>query len=138
MRGPIDFIIVGFDGPKFDGKILSALSDSLDAGVIDLVALTLINKDKDGKVTQMDVADSGDRHIMHFAEKYDPKPSMIEDDDVTEASDLLENGTAAGLLVIEHVWARPLKKAILESGGVLVAEGRIHPEAEAQLSMKEN
>jgi hypothetical protein len=137
MRGPIDFIIVGFEGPKFDGKILAALTDALDAGVIDLVALSLIKKDKDGKVTKMDVSDTGDRYVMNFAEKYDPKPSMIEDDDISEASDLLENDTAAGLLVIEHVWAKPLKKSIMEAGGVLVAEGRIHPEAEEQLSMRE-
>jgi len=40
------------------------------------------------------------------------------------------------VLIIEHLWAKPLKEALLKAGGKLVAEGRIHPEAEVELSMK--
>ena len=34
MRGPIDYIIVGFEGNKFDGSILRAIGDAIDKGVI--------------------------------------------------------------------------------------------------------
>jgi hypothetical protein len=137
MKGPIDFIVVAFEGNRFDGSILKALGDALDDGVIGLVALTVIRKDEEGMVTKLDISESGDRYLIHLAEKYDPSPSAVGEDDIEEVADLLENNTAAGLLVIEQLWAKPLKQAILEAGGELVAEGRIHPEAEAQLSMKE-
>jgi hypothetical protein len=58
----------------------------------------------------------------------------IDDEDISEMSELLENNTAAGLLVVEQLWAIPLKKALLDANGVLVAEGRIHPDAAAELN----
>ena len=47
MRGPIDYILVGFEGNKFDGSIMGALTDALDKGVIGLVALSVITKDSE-------------------------------------------------------------------------------------------
>jgi hypothetical protein len=62
MRGPIDYIIVGFEGNKFDGSILKALGDAIDKGTIDLVALVLISKDKKGNVSTLDIANLGDSY----------------------------------------------------------------------------
>lgn len=137
MRGPIDYVIVGFEGNPFDGSILQALTDAIDSGAIGLVALAVVRKDKDGAVTKVDIVESGDKYAMEFAERYSPKSSAIGDDDIEEAAELLENDTAAALLVIEHLWARMLKRATLNAGGVLVAEGRIHPEGAAQLTLQE-
>ncbi len=133
MRGPIDYIIVGFEGNKFNGSILKALGDAIDSKVIDLVALALISKDAKGNVTKMDIANLGDSYAVEFAGKYQSNNQLISDEDVDEMSDLLENNTSAGLLVIEQLWAKPLKKALLDANGVLVAEGRIHPDAAAEL-----
>jgi hypothetical protein len=134
MRGPIDYIIVGFKGNKFDGSILKALGDAIDSGVISLVALVMIIKDKDGTVTKVDITNLGDEYVVEFAEKYQAKDDYVTGEDVEEMGDLLENDTSAGLLVIEQLWAKPLKKSILDANGVLVAEGRIHPEAAAELN----
>lgn len=133
MRGPIDYIIVGFKGNKFDGSILKALGDAIDKGIIGLIALSLVTKDKQGKVTTVNIADTGDSYIAEFTEKYKSDPSLVSKDDVDEVGDLLENDTSAGLLAIEHLWAKPLKKAILDKNGVLLAEGRIHPDAAAEM-----
>lgn len=134
MRGPIDYIIVGFEGNKFNGDILKALADALDKGVIGLVALAFISKDKDGNVTQLDIANLGDAYAVEFAQKYKQDGNLVTDDDVSEMADLLENNTAAGLLVVEQLWAKPLKQALIDANGVLVAEGRIHPEAADELN----
>ena len=132
MLGPIDYIIVGFEGNKFDGSILKALADALDKGIIGLVALAFITKDKDGNVTVLDINALGDAYAVEFGTKY-AKDSKADKDDIDEMAELLENNTAAGLLVIEQLWAKPLKKALLDANGVLVAEGRIHPDAAAEL-----
>jgi hypothetical protein len=136
MLGPIDYIIVGFEGNKFNGSILKSLSDAIENGTIGLVALAFISKDAKGVVTKLDIANLGDEYAVEFSKKYKPSSEHIAEEDINEMSDLLENNTAAGLLVIEQLWAKPLKKALLDANGVLVAEGRIHPEAALELSNK--
>ena len=129
MRGPIDYIIVGFEGNKFDGSILKAIGDAIDQGVIALVALSVISKSQDGTVTLVDIAQSQDEMAVEFAQKHAPSGDHVTQEDIDEVADLLENNTSAGLLVIEQLWAIPLKEALIKANGVLVAEGRIHPEA---------
>ena len=133
MLGPIDYIIVGFEGNKFDGSILKALGDAIDSGVIGLVALAFISKDDKGNVTKLNIDGLEDTAAVEFAAKHSSDSSKVTDDDIDEMSELLENNTAAGLLVVEQLWAKPLKQAIFDANGVLVAEGRIHPEAAAEL-----
>lgn len=134
MRGPIDYIIVGFDGNKFDGSILKALGNAIDSGVISLVALAVISKDKDGTVTELDIARFGDTYAVDFVAKYGKKTEKVMYEDINEVADLLDKNTSAGLLVIEQLWAKPLKKALIDAKGVLIAEGRIHPQAAEELN----
>ncbi|MFZ1301456.1 MAG: DUF6325 family protein [Candidatus Microsaccharimonas sp.] len=133
MRGPIDYIIVGFEGNKFDGSILNSIADAIDKDIISLVALALITKAEDGTIALIDIVDSGDENAVQFAQKYQVNASLIDQDDVDETADLLPNNTAAGLLIIEQKWALPLKQALLNANGVLIGEGRIHPEAVLEL-----
>lgn len=126
MRGPIDYIVVGFEGNKFDGSILKAVGDAVASGAIALVALSAITKDAEGQVTALEITDT------------DLVPNgAVDQDDLDEVADLIENNCTAGLLVVEQLWAKPLKKALIDANGVLVAEGRIHPEAALELD-KEN
>ncbi|HSX29072.1 MAG TPA: DUF6325 family protein [Candidatus Saccharimonadales bacterium] len=133
IRGPIDFIIVGFEGNEFDGSIMQSLTDALDKGVIGLIAMSVIRKDDTGKVTTLSLADTGEEYLMQFSNKYKPT-QPVEEADIEEVSELLKNNTAAGMLIIEHLWAIPLKKALLKANGELIAEGRIHPEAAMEMS----
>jgi len=133
MRGPIDYIIVGFEGNKFDGSILKALADALDKGIIALVSLSFILKDKDGNVTTLDIAEAGDDYITEFTQKYVTDGQPADKDDIDEMADLIDNNSAAGLLAVEHLWAKPLKQALIDANGVLLAEGRIHPDAALEL-----
>lgn len=134
MRGPIDYIVVGFEGNKFDGSVLKAIADAIDKGIIALVALSVVTKDAKGNTAKLDIDNAGDSYLVEFSEKYKGDKSLVTQDDIDEVADLLKNNTSAGLLVIEHLWAKPLKAALLKANGVLIAEGRIHPEAAAELS----
>jgi len=134
MRGPIDYIIVGFEGNKFDGSILKAIADACDKGIISLIALSFIRKDAKGKVDLVDIANLGDEYIVSFAEKYETDDKLVTKEDIDEVADLVEANTSVGLLIIEQTWAKPLKKALLDANGVLVAEGRIHPDAANELN----
>jgi hypothetical protein len=46
-------------------------------------------------------------------------------DDIDEASGVLEPGSSAGILVYENRWAAPFAAALRRGGGQLVASGRI-------------
>lgn len=134
MRGPIDYIVVGFEGNKFDGSIMKALGDAIDSGAIGLIDLAFVTKDSEGNLTKLNIADLGDAYIVDLAAKYKQGKDYVSEDDITEVGDLLQNNTSAGLLVVEQLWAKPLKKAIIDANGVLIAEGRIHPDAAAELN----
>lgn len=134
MHGPTDYVVVGFDGNKFDGSILREIGAAVNSGVIELVALSFISKDNDGVVTSLNIADLGDEYLIHFIEEHPLHNELVDASDIAEVSDLLEPNTAAGLLVIEHLWAKPLKKAIADAGGFLVADGRIHPDAAEEIN----
>lgn len=133
MRGPIDFIIVGFEGNKFNGGILRSLKEALDKGTIALLGISVLSKDDEGKVSVADVKSAAEELKMDIADYLPDNNDLIVNDDVNEVAELLKNKSAAGLLVIEHLWAKPLKEAIDRAGGYLVADGRIHPDAAMEL-----
>jgi uncharacterized membrane protein len=133
MRGPIDYIVVGFEGNDFKGEVLEALSDAQEKGVIDVLDLAIIIKDENGDVASIEVADVSDELVQAIATLKGTDEGLITDEDVEEIGEILEPNTAAGLLIIEQLWAKPLKKAIVDANGVLIADGRIHPEAAEEL-----
>lgn len=134
MRGPIDYIVVGFTGNNFDGSVLNALKDAVENGTINLIALSFIRKDENGEVTTLDISDIGNgEYVMELSRNIDQENELIDEEDIEEVADLLQPDTAAGLLVIEHTWALPLKKALVDANGFLIADGRIHPDAALEL-----
>lgn len=138
MRGPIDYIIVGFEGNNFKGDILKALEDASNQGVIAVLALAIVSKDSQGTVTMLDAVNTGDDYLVSFSQNYKLDNSIVDQDDIDEVGELLENNSTAGLLVVEQLWAKPLKKALIDANGVLISEGRIHPDAAEELNTKED
>ena len=133
MHGPIDYIIVGFEKLNFSGEILNELKAQEEKGIIKVLALALIAKDSGGAVTSVDVASLGDEAVVEFTQTL-PSSDLVNEEDITEVGELLDNDTAAGLLIVEHLWAKGLKQAIINANGTLIAEGRIHPEAAEEIN----
>jgi acyl-coenzyme A thioesterase PaaI-like protein len=50
---------------------------------------------------------------------------LLSEDDVTAVAEALEPGSTAAVLVWENSWAAPFASAVRQSGGQLVASGRI-------------
>jgi hypothetical protein len=127
MLGPVDYIIVGFKGNNFDGSVLKELTKAIDSEVIRLVDLLLIIKAKDGSIEMAEVRDQSD-DIKEAATALgfkDDMPLMTEDD-AEKVGAMMDNDTSAGVLVIEQLWAKGLKKALLDKNAVLIGEGRLH------------
>ena len=119
--GPIDYLIVEWPGRQPTGEALPHLIDLVDRGLIRILDLAFIAKAEDGSVAALEIADLGDE-IAAFE---GASSGLLGDDDVEEAGAALEPGTAAALLVFENRWAAPFAAAVRNSGGQLIASGRI-------------
>lgn len=130
MLGPIDYIVVGFRGNNFDGSVLAELKKAAESGVIRVVDLLFVIKDTDGVVTMAEIQDQHEelREVAKALGHVGDMPLLTEDD-VQKIGDKIDVDTSAGVLVIEQLWAKGLKKALLDKGAELLDEGRIHPEA---------
>lgn len=127
MLGPIDYIVVGFRGNQFDGSIMDELERAVDAGIIRVVDLVFIMKDADGIVAIGEFEDQPPELRQAFDRLgISGDEPLFTEEDLDTIAERMDNNTAAGLLVLEHLWAKGLKKALADAGGVLIADGRIH------------
>jgi uncharacterized membrane protein len=142
--GPVQMIAIGFGpGAEFEGRIIGELTrleneDTLrildllfvakDAETGDLLALDHQGEDLGGIIGALlgfefeggeepPAEDGGEHHAFGLSRE------QIE---AMAAS--LDPGDAAAFVLIEHVWARELKRAIRDAGGVPIGEGFLTPE----------
>jgi uncharacterized membrane protein len=126
--GPIDYILVEWPGRQPNGEVAPHLVDLVDRGLIRIIDLAFITKDEDGTVAGLEIADLGGE-VAELAVFEGASSGLLSDDDIGEAAGALEPGTSAALLVFENTWAAPFAAAVRESGGQLVASGRIPVQA---------
>ena len=122
--GPIDYVLIEWPDRQPDGRAVPHLVDLIDRGIIRLLDLTFITKGEDGSVAAVEIADLGDG-AEDFAVFEGASSGLLTDEDTDEAAGALEPGTSAVLIVFENRWAAPFATAVRESGGQLVASGRI-------------
>lgn len=129
MLGPIDYIVIGFEGNNFDGSIMDELSKAVKNNTIRVLDLVFVMKDEKGNVTEGEFEDQSEDLKATFGDfNYDDSAPLLTDDDIKKISGQMDDNTAAGILIVEHIWAKSLKQALVDAGGFLVADGRIHPE----------
>lgn len=121
--GPIDYLLVEWPGRQPSGQVAPHLVDLVDRGLIRILDLAFMTKAEDGSVAALEIADLGDEVELSVFEG--ASSGLLSEEDLEEAADALEPGTSAGLLVFENRWAAPFATAVRESGGQLVASGRI-------------
>jgi hypothetical protein len=129
MMGPVDYIVVGFKGNNFDGSILKELKKAVDSGTIRVLDLLLVVKNEDGSVEMAEAVDQ-EVDIKVAAEMLGHKGDqpLLTEADVEKIGAGMDIDTSAGVLVIEQLWAKGLKKALMDKNAILIDEGRLHPE----------
>jgi Family of unknown function (DUF6325) len=124
--GPVEYIIVGFPGNKFNGKIAPELIALVESGTIRILDLIFIGKDADGAVVSAEI-DELDASVGFTGLDADVG-GLISPDDIEFAARSLEPNSSAALLIWEDVWAVPFADAVRQSGGVLLEGARIPAE----------
>ena len=150
--GPVQMLVVGFAHGKFEGEILAELKRLREQDIIRLVDLLFVNKDDDGEITTVELTDLSQEESMEFgalagaligvgaggeagAEAGAVAGAVAMEDgqafseqDVWFVADAIPPGTSAGIALIEHRWAIPLREAIERAGGQPLADEWVHPE----------
>jgi hypothetical protein len=126
--GPIDYLLIEWPGRQPTGEAAPHLIDLVDRGLIRILDLAFITKGEDGSVAALEVSDLGGE-VEAFATFEGASSGLLSEDDIGEAAGALEPGTSAALLVFENRWAAPFATAVRQSGGQLVASGRIPTQA---------
>lgn len=125
--GPIEVLVIGFDGNRFNGRIISEIETLIDQGTISVVDGLLITKDAASEVHFVEFEQNGvDERVAAFRSLLaDTVEDLISAEDVEAFAEGLEPDTSAAVLVFEHTWAKPFRDSIVEAGGFLVSDFRV-------------
>lgn len=137
--GPMQLVVLGFDGGEPRGEILAELERLAERDVVRLVDLLAVRKDEQGgvQVLELERAPDGDGVLGALTgiaapgegEEVPSHAEAIEalEDDVWVVADAIPPGTTAAIALIEHRWAIPLREKMEGLGGQLLAESWVHP-----------
>jgi uncharacterized membrane protein len=145
--GPVQLISIGFDrDANFEGRIIDELTKLESERTIRILDLLFIARDTDSEDTV--VLEHPDAEgmgaivgaLLGFEFEGEDAPSAAETSEsdqhafgfsqaeIQQMAAGLGPGESAGILLIEHVWARDLKRAFRDAGGRLLGEGFLTPE----------
>ncbi|HEY3363223.1 MAG TPA: DUF1269 domain-containing protein [Methanosarcina sp.] len=153
MYEPMQLLVIVFEDPDFHGQIRKELESVLEMRMIRLIDLLFVWHGEGENVTSLKATQLDEEERVHFGtvirgligygaigeeiakggteegilaaahENYG-----ITKEDVMEITEAIPENTAAAILIIEHLWARSLKQAIRNVGGILVSQGMLTPE----------
>ncbi len=124
--GPVEVLVIAFPGNQFNGEIIPELERLVDNDTISIIDGLLVRKDADGEVTFVEFEElGGNADAERLAGVMNQLESLISDEDVEELAASLEPNSSEAILVFEHTWAKPLRDAIVASGGVLADNFRV-------------
>jgi uncharacterized membrane protein len=121
--GPIEVVVLGFPGNRFTGEIRPRIMDLVQRDIVTVIDALFITKDDDGTVGYMELEQLvDDPELAAMSGLLSSGLDLLASEDATELATELEPGSSALALVFEHRWMIPVREAITESGGVLLAD----------------
>ena len=122
-HGPVDFVLLEFPARRLTGAVVPRLVDLVESGTIRVYDLMLISKSETGEVEALELRDTPlGEDFRYFA---GARSGLLDDEDMRQAAEAMDDGTVAALLVYENTWAAPFVSAARDSGGEVIASGRI-------------
>jgi uncharacterized membrane protein len=149
--GPLQMLVIGSERTEFTGEILPELKRLSDAGIVRLVDLMVVRKDR-GELEVVQVSELDENEALEFgaligalvglgvggedaieagaelgaAEMADGH--ILDDGDVWFLADVIPDTGWAAIALLEHRWAIPLRDKIVDAGGYALADEWIHPQ----------
>ena len=153
VTGPIQVFVIGFDKFEATGRIMAELRRVRKRGVIRLVDVIFVQKDRHGSIeNSMHLTDLSEDERMRLgsiaggliglhaggvegmvegevlgALAVAERDAGLSVDRMQELAESIPAGGAAAILVIEHHWAASLRDAIADAGGRALMQAMIRP-----------
>src|SRR5947209_15287068 len=104
--GPLEYLVVGFEGNRFTGQILSELRAAREKGIIRVVDLFVLKKDENGNVTSMELSDLSGEEAEQFGSLAGDIVGLLAPEDIEQTAAYIPNNSAAGLLLRTYLGYR--------------------------------
>ena len=121
--GPVDVAVIGFGGDAFNGEIVPALTELVDAGIVRIIDVAFVRKTADGTAVAISAVDPEIEEA--FAKLDADQHDLLSEEDLLLVADTLEPASAGLLIVWENCWAAKFAQAVRHANGVLVSQDRI-------------
>jgi uncharacterized membrane protein len=124
-RAPVQLLVLAFEGAEFTGAIRSELERLRDAQTIQVLDAVVVAKDADGSVRTLEAGSEDGHLLLRLLDGGGGDAATLDADNAAQLADAagsIPPGSAAALLLIEHVWAAGLRDAVNAAGGRTVAE----------------
>ena len=140
--GPIEIVVIDFDGSHFKGEILPELERLKEHDIVRLVDLLVVRKDTSGAVAILTATDLGIDEMLAFGAKIGAIVGSHDDAEVAgalaglhvtagghvfdeaQAQELaasIPNDFATAVMFLEHRWAVPLQQAVGRADGTVLS-----------------
>ena len=122
-HGPVDLVLIEFEGDAPAAAIAAAFTEVMDSDVVRLLDLVVVSRDASGEldVVELEELHAGELNVTVAV----IEPGLVTEDDITELTADLANGSSAVLFALESVWARNLAELMEQAGGTVMTETRI-------------
>jgi hypothetical protein len=134
MLGPLEYIVIGFAGNKFDGSIAREIERVVESGTIRLIDIAFVGKDADGDAVILELDNKEDPRFAPFAALLGDRMALLTPEDLEHVASELPADTSGMVMLFEHRWAEHIKEAMAAAGGFLVGRAVIPPEVMEALS----
>jgi len=140
--GPVQLISLGFEpGANFEGRIADELAKLESDRTIRILDLLFVARDTDSdelvvlehQEESMGAIVGALLGVRLDGEQEQEHSFGFTQGEIEEMAAGLDPGGAAGLLLVEHVWARDLKRAVRDAGGRMLGETFLTPETVASV-----
>jgi hypothetical protein len=130
----MEYIVIGFDGNRFDGSIAKEIEKVVEKKIIRLVDVVFVARDEAGEPVVLEIDNKDDPRFASFAPLLADRMGLFTPEDLVQIAETLPLNTSGLALLFEHRWAEDLKDALAAAGGFLVDRVVIPPEVLAEVS----
>jgi hypothetical protein len=132
--GPLEYVVIEFEGNHLTGEILPELRRLRDLGIVRVVDLLLIQKDAQGKVSARELSDLSQEEAKPFGPVAGDVLEMLSEADVEDAAAGLPLNSSGAICLLEHTWATRLRETIRNAQGRVISGGLLPPAEVDRLS----
>lgn len=123
--GPVEYLVLYFEGNQFRGEIIPALSELVDSGMIRIIDLGVIIKNDVGDVLLYESSELSAEVADALAQLEGEHDDLLSEEDLLMVAEDLPNNSTAAAILFEHVWATRFAQAVRNANGEVLMNVRI-------------